>query len=159
MPMNLIKLSAAICALFYSSLLFAEDAVTQVQSIIDAREPPDGIVFEIVSGDEDHLAEAIPEVQGYIEHLRARHPDLAIAVVTHGNEMFALARNNKADYENEHRKVQSLTADDVDVHVCGTYAEWNGLDAEAFPEYVDVAPSGPAQINSYIELGYMLIRL
>jgi hypothetical protein len=31
------------------------------------------------------------------------------------------------------------------------------MTAEDFPDYVDVAPSGPAQINQYRELGYVVI--
>jgi hypothetical protein len=43
------------------------------------------------------------------------------------------------------------------VHVCETHAGWYGVTAEDFPDYVDVAPTGPGQINLYQELGYDLI--
>ena len=33
------------------------------------------------------------------------------------------------------------------------------LGAEHFPDYVDVAPTGPGQIRAYEELGYLLIEL
>ena len=50
-------------------------------------------------------------------------------------------------------------ADDVPVHVCETHAGWYGVEASDFPDYVDVAPTGPGQINLYKELGYTLILM
>jgi hypothetical protein len=43
------------------------------------------------------------------------------------------------------------------VHVCETHAGWYGVTAEDFPDYVNVAPTGPGQISLYLELGYELI--
>jgi sulfur relay (sulfurtransferase) complex TusBCD TusD component (DsrE family) len=57
-----------------------------------------------------------------------------------------------------HQAVQQLVREEgVPVHVCGTHAEWRGVTAEQFPEYVDVAAAGPAQINDYRALGYALV--
>ena len=56
-----------------------------------------------------------------------------------------------------HQQVESLVADDVPVHVCETHAGWYGVSAEDFPDYVDVAPTGPGQIELYRELDYQLI--
>ena len=55
--------------------------------------------------------------------------------------------------------MRSLLADDITVHVCGTHASWRGKVDEDFPDYVDVAVSGPAQINDYQALGYELVVL
>ena len=43
------------------------------------------------------------------------------------------------------------------LHVCETHAGWYGVSAEDFPDYVDVAPTGPGQVSLYQELGYDLI--
>jgi intracellular sulfur oxidation DsrE/DsrF family protein len=54
---------------------------------------------------------------------------------------------------------QQLVKDGVSLHVCGTYAEKHGLHEEDFPEYVNVAAAGPAQINDYIAVGYLRIKI
>jgi hypothetical protein len=48
-------------------------------------------------------------------------------------------------------------ADDVPVHVCETHAGWYGVTAEDFPDYVNVAPTGPGQIQLYEALGFYLV--
>ena len=123
-------------------------------------EPPPGVVFEVVSGDEDLLHDPLPEIQRAIARLRERHPGLPVAIVTHGNEQFALLDEQREGAPALHARIERMTDQDgVDVHVCGTYAEWNGYSAEDFPAYVDVAATGPAQINDYRALGYVLIKL
>ena len=118
---------------------------------------PEGVVFEIM-GSEDALPELIPQVREYVDTLRARWPDLEIAIVSHGSEQFALMRGEAAVYTEMHREVQQLVSDEnVPVHVCGTHAGWRGVTAEQFPDYVDVAAAGPAQINDYRALGYELV--
>jgi intracellular sulfur oxidation DsrE/DsrF family protein len=47
----------------------------------------------------------------------------------------------------------------VPLHVCETHANWYGVTAEDFPDYVNVAPSGPAQLAAYREMGYDLILI
>jgi len=51
----------------------------------------------------------------------------------------------------------ALGEKNIHVHVCGVHASWRSMTAEDFPDYVDVAPSGPAQINQYRTLGYVVI--
>ena len=118
---------------------------------------PEGVVFEIVTDDEDGLEWALPRVKQAIERLRARFPGLPVAVVTHGEEMFGLETSVRDSYTEVHQTVRSLLADDVSVHACGTFAGWRGLAEEHFPDYVDLSASGPAQINDYRALGYTVI--
>jgi len=119
---------------------------------------PDGVVIEIVTGDATGLSWALPRVQDHIKQLRARFPELPVAVVTHGREQFALTRKNQTTSETTHNNVRSLIEDsNVQVHVCGTYAGWRGLTQEDFPDYVNVSAAGPAQINDYKAVGYLLI--
>ncbi len=61
------------------------------------------------------------------------------------------------EYAQIHQQVQLLVAEDVPVHVCATHASWYAVSAEDFPEYVNVAPTGPGQIELYLELDYELI--
>ena len=117
---------------------------------------PAGVVFEIVDRDPGALEVALPWVKQAAQHLKARHPGLPMALVTHGNEMFALQTGKRAGNEAIHQIAQSLSRDDgIPVHVCETYAGWRGLAAENFPAYIDVAPSGPSQIRNYEALDYV----
>jgi len=129
----------------------------QIDSIISAKDRPEGVVFEIVSGDS---AAALPETKKAIDQLRQRFPELPIAIVTHGQEQFALQTANKNQFQKVHSLTESLVKDSgVNLHVCGTYADWHGVDAEEFARHVNVAPAGPAQINDYIALGYIKVLI
>jgi intracellular sulfur oxidation DsrE/DsrF family protein len=144
--------------LFGSYRLFASGV--ELEEILQLSEAPAGVVFEIVSGDNEHLRWAIPTVQQHIKQLRQRFPALPVAVVSHGQEQFALTREKRKKYDKVHRGIQSLVKDnDVPVHVCGTYADWHNVAESEFPDYVDVAAAGPAQINDYRQLGYLLVKL
>jgi intracellular sulfur oxidation DsrE/DsrF family protein len=117
---------------------------------------PPGVVFEIVDRDPGALEVALPWVKAAAQRLKARHPGLPMALVTHGQEMFALQTGMRAGNEAIHRIAQSLSRDDgIPVHVCETYAGRRGLAAEDFPAYVDVAPAGPTQIRNYEALDYV----
>lgn len=137
--------------------LSASASEDNIERILGLAKPPDGVVFEIITGDEDGLEWALPRVKHDIERLRQRFPDLPIAVVTHGEEMFALEKGVQDSYTEVHRTVRSLLADDVTVHACGTFAGWRGLAEEDFPDYVDLSAAGPAQVNDYLKLGYVRI--
>lgn len=153
------------CALIFSNLFFisvsqASDSNQQVEDILSLKEAPSGIVFEIVTGSANSLEWALPEVQNHIKTLRARFPELEIAVVTHGDEQFALKTANNKKYNKVHSLTQQLVQKDhIPLHVCGTYAGWKNVGEEEFPDYVNVAAAGPATINDYIALGYTLIKI
>ena len=51
-----------------------------------------GIVFEVVSMEEDTLEWAVPVVNDYSGRLRKRFPGIKLALVTHRMEQFALTR-------------------------------------------------------------------
>lgn len=158
------KLSLSIIFIF-STLLFVQSALAsdpneQVEDILALKEAPVGIVFEIVTGESNSLEWALPETQNYIKELRSRFPKLDITIVTHGNEQFALQSSNNKKYKKVHSLTQQLVQkDNIPIHVCGTYAGWKDVSEEEFPDYVDVAAAGPATINDYIALGYILIKI
>lgn len=152
---GLLVLFAAVCALAGEAR-----AASQLEELLASDTAPNRVVFEILDDDETGLSRALPEVQRQAELLRARFPGLPIAVVTHGQEQFGLltveASGPRASI---HTEAQALAVAEVDLHVCGAHASWYGHDAQDFPEYVDVAPSGPALLIDYRALGYDLIRL
>ncbi|MDZ7804893.1 DsrE family protein [Thiohalophilus sp.] len=136
------------------------DSQRAITNILQQTEPPEGIVFEIITADSEGLSWALPLARSYIEQLREQFPALPIAVVSHGQEQFALQTGKSDQQPAVHKQVQSLTGGDIPVYVCGTYAGWRGLSDEDFPDYVNVAAAGPAQVNDYVSLGYtrVLIR-
>jgi intracellular sulfur oxidation DsrE/DsrF family protein len=119
---------------------------------------PPGVVFEIVDRDSGALELALPWVKDAATRLKARHPGVPIALVTHGQEMFALQASQRAGNPKIHQLAESLSRDQgIPVHVCETYAGWRGLAPEHFPAYIDVAPSGPSQIRNYEALDYVRV--
>ena len=132
-------------------------AADDVEDFLQLDPLPDGVVFEIVESAEDDLEFLLPKVRDFIERVRARAPEVEFAVVSHGREEFALQTSKQVEYADIHSQVQSLVSDDVPVHVCETHAGWYGVTVEDFPDYVDVAPTGPGQIRLYEELGFHLV--
>jgi intracellular sulfur oxidation DsrE/DsrF family protein len=126
-----------------------------ISDILQLQKAPDGVVFEIVSSDPDFLKQAIPQVKKHIASLRKRFPGLSVAVVTHGDEQFALTAKNRDEYKELHNQIVSLRKDDdIPLHVCGAYASWKNVSPEEFPDYVDVSATGPAEIRQYQDFGY-----
>ena len=149
-------LIACLCVATYP----ATGMTNSVEKLLAASEAPAGVVFEIVSGDDDILRTLLPEVRSDIERLRARFPGLPVAVVSHGREQFALTRKNSEDATELHAIARKMvTEEDVSLHVCGTYASWFDVAPEEFPDYVNVSATGPAQINDYRALDYVVITL
>jgi intracellular sulfur oxidation DsrE/DsrF family protein len=132
----------------------------QVDWILKEKNPPFGVVFEIVEGSESDLQWAIAEVKKYSDQLRKRFPDIGIAVVSHGSEQFGLMKSETENLKEVHSTVKSLVQDDsIPVHVCGTHASWYGKSEKDFPDYVAVSPAGPTEIANYEDMGYEKIVL
>ncbi|MES9945516.1 MAG: DsrE family protein [Candidatus Thiodiazotropha sp.] len=135
-------------------------ADAQVDRLLEADEEPAGVVFEIIEDDDDALGWALPKIAELSARLRKRFPELPIAVVTHGREQFGLlADEAEGLLAPIHDQAQQLRDEEIDLHVCGVHAGWDGYTPEDFPAYVDVSPSGPAQIHDYQNLGFVLIVL
>jgi len=145
--------------LFLSGIAHAADHPT-ITKLLAQEQPPPGVVFEIVTGDPQALRWAVPQVADYAKRLRERFPKLDIAVVTHGQEMFALQKDRRSAAPEVHAGIEQLSKEQgIPVHVCETYAGWRGIGAEAFPDYVNVAPAGPTQVKNYMALGYVLVKI
>ena len=153
---NLFRLTVSQLLLLLPLLSCAASG-TSLEQVLASDKAPPGVVIEIVTGDEDGLNWALPMAKSYIKKLRKRFPALSIAIVTHGREQFALQKTKAKSSNKVHSLTQSLKKEDVPLHVCGTFAGWEGLAEEDFPDYVDVAPAGPAQVNDYLALDYKLI--
>ncbi len=120
--------------------------------------PPSGLVIEIIEDDEDDWEWIIPQIKQTIKQARAKFPQVPIAIVSHGKEEMAFIK----DDENQETKneIQSIIQNSqVDFHVCAVHASWYQYTPEDFVSFVDVSATGPAEIASYEEMGYFLIRL
>jgi len=130
-----------------------------LEELLALSEEPAGVVIELIEGDEADILDLVPQVQDIAKQLRARFPGISIAVVSHGTEQFALTRKNQQKFAKAHTGIKQIVSDDIDFHVCGTHASWFNVDPEDYPDYIDVTPAGPAQINDYVKLGYRLLKL
>lgn len=149
-----------IAALLFANAVNAAVDHPLITKLLTQDKAPPGVVFEIVTGDAAGLDWAVPQVANYAKRLRERFPKLEIAIVTHGQEMFALQKNQKAVAPEAHAGIEQLVkAQNIPVHVCETYAGWRGISAEAFPDYVNVSPAGPTQVKLYMELGYVRVKI
>lgn len=152
-----------VCLTLFTQVVSSElelPEIDEIKWVLDQQQPPTGIIFEIREYDEDALEWVGPRLERYVEMLRARFPRLPIAVLSHGDEMLALQEANRNRFKRSHNIARRLAVEfDVSFHVCGSFAEYNGLTVEDFPEFIDVVPYGPAQIADYREFGYELISL
>jgi intracellular sulfur oxidation DsrE/DsrF family protein len=83
-----------------------------------------------------------------------------IDIVSHGSEQFQLTRKSAKKQKAAISILEDLVRNEnVDLHVCGTHSSWVGIPASSYIDIVDVAVSGPAKINDYINLGYQPIQL
>ena len=102
----------------------------------------------------------LPRIVRYTAQLKAAWRDLPIAVLSHGDEMFALVTELEGLYPDIHGHVLQLLHEyGVAFHVCGTYAAMSEVSASEFPEYVDVVPFGPAQVENYRELEFEVVSV
>ena len=131
----------------------------EIAEILKMGSAPEGVVFEVVAGDEAYLKTALDRFEVYQQQLKKQFPEIGLAIVSHGSEQFALTTANQAKHADAHSLVKRIISTDTPVHVCGGHASWRGLSDEDFPDYVDVSASGPAQIRDYQELGYILVIL
>ena len=158
-------LTIPLLIILFSKIAYGSNETVPINHILQQKQPPAGIVFEIVSDEDDLLERLLPDIKKAVKKLREKFPALPIAIVTHGKEQFALTTKNSQSQNNgnnnhkTHSLVKGLVRNDVDVHVCGTHASWYDIMPEDFPDYVDVSATGPAQINDYEEMGYELIVL
>lgn len=146
----------ALLTLYLLLLVQPAHALT-AQQLMTEKSAPKGVVFEIIEGKPADLEWALGQIREDIEALRLRFPGIAVAVVSHGREQFALTTENKTRFGGIHELGRSLVADDVPVHVCATHAGWYDVAPEDFPDFVSVSSTGPAEVHRYEALGYRLI--
>ncbi len=147
-------------SLLFSLPLYAEsDTHPAVKKLLQASEPPQGVVIELLDWGDKSWQWATPSIAKIRDQLKIRFPEIDVAVVSHGGEQFQLTRDQKGKQPLAIQQLELLNKEGVDVHVCGTHSSWQDVPETAYLDFVDVSPSGPAQINDYIKLGYQHILL
>jgi len=133
------------------------------QSEIDnirIAEKPEGVLFLVMEQDEEAFNWVLPRVIHYTQQLRDKWKDLSIVVLSHGEEMFALRAEYRPLYEQMHQDVLMLVSKhDVLFQVCGSYANFSDVAPSEFPDYIDVVPFAPAEIENYRLMEFKIINL
>ncbi len=140
------------------SSVLATNSYPELDTILTQSKAPKGVVFEVVEWKDDALAVVIPWLNTQIDALRTKFPDLAIAIVSHGGEQFALLNSNKESNKGIHSSVQRLITDhDIKLEICLGHAQMRGFNASDFPDYVTIEQSGPNSIMEYEDIGFEVV--
>lgn len=126
-----------------------------VQELIDFNQEPYGVVLEMEDNDKTFALSRTDLVVAQVNALKDKYPDLDVVLLSHGPELHAFSIPGKhIDIYRELSEAGKLM-----VHVCEVTANHIDLTHDDFPDFVDVAPSGTAQLNDYIKLEYDVIRI
>ena len=121
---------------------------------------PEGVVFMVMDHDTEAYEWVLPRLERYVKIIHQEWPDLPLAVLSHGDEIFSLLVKNEQEYSEFHRRIRLLVENDkLDFQVCGAFAAMSGVDESEFVDFVDVVPSAPTQISDYRLMGYELVHL
>ena len=130
-----------------------------IDRLLEANETPDGVVFELIAWDDATWSWAAPMIADLRSQLQTKYPGIDVAIVSHGGEQFQLTQANSKKQPQAIAQLASLSEEGVNLHVCGAHSLWNEVAVTDYIDIVDVSPSGPAQVNDYIKLGYRHILL
>ena len=156
---NPIQFLVIIFAIYLPGLQADGYQLTAVEALIVANSEPDGVVFEIITWEDNSWDWAAPMLQTATWQLREKYPGIEVALISHGNELFDFALKNNRPPKPAMQILQSLSDEQVDFYVSGDYAKYKRLGIKDFLPFVDVSPSGTAQLQDYINLGFSHIVL
>lgn len=157
---QLLRIFPVLLGLVYSGLVWSAGPLPpQIERMLQSDQPPDGVVIELISWDENTWTWAAPLISDIRQQLKSRFSDVDIAVVSHGGEQFQLIQQREREQPQAIAQLRELTGQGVNLHVCGTHSDWNDVPHSEYLDFVDIAVAGPAQINDYIKLGYTLVKL
>jgi intracellular sulfur oxidation DsrE/DsrF family protein len=132
----------------------ASSSDDKIEELLARQTAPAGVVFDVDEWDIDALKWGIPLIRSYVDRLRERFPEIEIAVVSHGDEEFALLKRARDNYQSVHQGVEALVNDRVPVHICAGHAIMNGYSESGFVDYVDRVSSGVETVADYRLRGF-----
>ncbi len=130
-----------------------------LQQLLLASQAPDGVVFEIMAWEDRTWDWAAPLLRRSVDQLRKKYPGLDIVLICRGAELFDLARRAGLQETPALQQLAALGQEGVDIYISGDYARWKRLGEKDFVDFVDVAESGDALLEDYIELGFVPVQL
>ncbi len=129
----------------------------QVAKWIESQQPPLGVVFELLSREPHFIEKRTPYIETQIAALKQAFAELDIVIISHGRELNALTLAQQT--QPYMQTFKNLSRQGVNIHVCEVVAARLNKTADDFPRFIDVTPSGTAQLNDYKQLGYSVIRV
>jgi len=144
--------------LLYPAIVIS-GTLKEVQHIIEQESAPIGVVFEILENEEKDITWTLGIVDLASQQLKKQFPKIKIAVVSHGNELFALSKAKQKSFKKVHSLVEQMHRNNILIQVCGTAASWKNKSDKDFPDYIDVVEAAPDKIVFYEDLGYRLIEV
>ena len=156
---HFLRFLPVILVLGYGVPVWSSSLPEAVERLLQTNQPPEGVVIELLSWDEKTWTWAAPRIAEIRQQLKNKFAEIDIAVVSHGGEQFQLTRQRESEQPQAIAQLRELTDQGVNLHVCGTHSYWKDVPEADYLDIVDVSPSGPAQINDYIKLGYTLVKL
>ena len=147
------------CLLMPINIIAAEFHHEKVDQLISADDEPGGVVFELMSWEDNSWDWAVPMLEQFIEQLQGRFTNLDVALISHGAEMFDLSRKADKGSLPMFQRLAVLQQQGLEVHVDAAYAKYKRLGVNDFLEFVDVPDSSDAQLENYQQLGFVTIRL
>jgi intracellular sulfur oxidation DsrE/DsrF family protein len=119
-----------------------------------------GVLLHTREYEEDAYIWVAPRLEYYVSLLRGRFPAISLIVISHGDEMRSLTKENMINYPGVHQIIQRMVKKyQVEFQVCESFASYNDIDVSQFPDYIQVIPSAPAAFADYRALGFDLIEI
>jgi len=133
---------------------------SQIEDILTLNEEPPGVVFELIESTGYAWTWAAPKIRSYVSQLREKFPNIDLAIVSHGREQFSLTKKSTSSITEEVSILHNINKkDSVDISVCGSHSQWFNVSRENYLPFINVAESGPALINDYKNLGFIVVLL
>lgn len=131
----------------------------EIQDLVRMKRPG-GVVFVVMDHDTEAYEWVLPRLDRYIQIIRNKWPELPMAVLSHGDEIFSLLAANESKYSEFHRRIRALVREEgIDFQVCGAFAALSGVEESEFADFVEVVPSAPVQMSDYRLMGYRIVHL
>lgn len=129
----------------------------KVANWIETNQAPPGVVLELLSREANFVEKRTTYIQHQITSLKQAFADLDVVIISHGRELDAFSNSfSRQPYQ---QAFEQMHQQGVTVHVCEVVAGRVNKTIDDFPSFIDVAPSGTAQLNDYKKLGYRVIRV
>ena len=122
----------------------------------DSRYEAQKALYDFHLSDPEDVHSAFVYIVNHIKALKeyGDYDNSRIVIVSHGNEIHALARLNQAAYPDIYPKLQELNESGVHVRVCSNAARSRGYKIDDFYNLITVVPAAVIDIAKWQGQGY-----